>query len=71
MVKETKATGLIRNCDICTNAGETTPATVDAKIKHGGSWAYMCDYHNGVLGTGQKGLTTILSEIGNGAKEKV
>lgn len=54
---------IVRNCDLCTAIGVTTPATVDAKTRMG-PWAYMCDAHNHAMGTGFAGYTNVLANIG-------
>lgn len=59
-----------RDCDICKQGGITTPATVDAKMIQG-PWAYMCDHHNSIYGTGIKGLTNVLADIGKSDKVEV
>jgi len=46
----------IPNCNICSEAGKTTPAYADAKLSVG-PWAYVCNDHFSLfkcqLGTGR------------------
>lgn len=53
------------SCDFCAQAGDTTPATYDARTVYG-PWANMCERHwriytNRQLGTGH-GQKLVLAE---------
>jgi hypothetical protein len=44
-------TGDLPNCDLCSEAGTTTPAGYDAKTKRG-PWGYLCEGHYKIHGIG-------------------